>query len=474
MSAPCREPGVIPARVSSPCRFGKGTAVRSAAFARRFFITLVVGLIWLGPAWQRRRFLLGMAAWDSAALLVWLVDCRRLPQPGKLSVSRSWKEPVCQGEQAPVILEIENRSTIPLNAVIEDDAPHALAAIQPRLVLDIGPGARVRGSYFILPAARGDHQLGRAYLRVTTPLRFAERWLIADIEQRVRVYPHMPEPSRQAFYISRGRQRELERRRRLRLGLGREFDSLREFRQGDEPGDICWTATARRGRLITKTYQSERSQAVYLIVDAGRLMQARAFVGSGVEQAAAGTKLDRAVSSALTLAQVALGADDAVGLIAYGRRLQARLAPARGASQLRRLLDQLATIRGETPEANHARASHALLEKRQRRSLVIWLTDIAETAGTPEVIEAALRLAPHHLVLFAAIAQPDLNRTAVSPPETAEQMYRYAAAVEITTRRELQLRRLRQHGAMAFELAPGQLAVGLVNQYLFIKERGRV
>ena len=46
----------------------------------------------------------------------------------------------------------------------------------------------------------------------------------------------------------------------------------------------------------------------------------------------------------------------------------------------------------------------------QRRSLVVWITDLAETASTPEVIEAAALLARRHLVLLVVIAQPELRQ----------------------------------------------------------------
>jgi hypothetical protein len=50
-------------------------------------------------------------------------------------------------------------------------------------------------------------------------------------------------------------------------------------------------------------------------------------------------------------------------------------------------------------------------------------------------------------------------------------MYRHAAALEISHRRDLLLRGLRRHGVFAFELVPGLLASAMVNQYLDIKER---
>ena len=46
--------------------------------------------------------------------------------------------------------------------------------------------------------------------------------------------------------------------------------------EGDERRDVCWTATARRGKLVTRLYRPERSQTVWILVDAGRLLRARA------------------------------------------------------------------------------------------------------------------------------------------------------------------------------------------------------
>lgn len=255
------------------------------------------------------------------------------------------------------------------------------------------------------------------------------------------------------------------------MGAGREFESLRDYREGDEPRDICWTATARRGKLITRTYQAERSQRVMLVVDAGRLLLARVRPAEQAAAPLALTKLDHAVNAALALARVALYSGDTVGLLAYSRRLQASLAAGRGTRHLRNIVEGLSAVQGELIEADHERAAAHLLATEKRRCLVIWLTDLAETAATPDVIEAAARLLPRHLVLFAAISQPDLNQLASRRPETVPEAYRYVAAQETVQRRELLLRRLRQQGALALEIEPGRLSLGLVSQYLEIKER---
>jgi len=128
-------------------------------------------------------------------------------------------------------------------------------------------------------------------------------------------------------------------------------------------------------------------------------------------------------------------------------------------------------VRGELLEANHSHAADTLLARHNSRSLIIWLTDLAETAATPEVIEAASRLLRQHLVLFVAITQPELGELAARRPASESEMYRYVAAQEVIQRRDLLLRRLRENGALALELEPGRLATGIINQYLEVKER---
>jgi uncharacterized protein (DUF58 family) len=99
------------------------------------------------------------------------------------------------------------------------------------------------------------------------------------------------------------------------------------------------------------------------------------------------------------------------------------------------------------------------------------LTDLAETAMTPEVVEAAGQLVSRHLLIFLVMGQPDLNATAAERPERVSDMYRSVAAQEVVYRREVLLGKLRERGALALEVSPHQFSTTLLNQYLFVKER---
>ncbi|MCI0354746.1 MAG: DUF58 domain-containing protein [Acidobacteria bacterium] len=431
-------------------------------FGPRFFVLLLVGLVWVGPGTWDVRFAYGMLLWDLLVVAAWAWDWTRLPRPDELAVARLWNAPVALAVKSEVEVEVRNRGRVSVRVEAVDDVPVTLRREPASLELFSPAGGEGRASYKLSPGERGDARLGSVHLRYQSGLRLAERWARADLAQTVRVYPDLDEAKRHTIYLLRSRQIELEKRLTRYRGLGREFESLREYVPGDEKRDVCWTASARRGKLITKVYQVERSQAVWIVVDAGRLLRARV---AGL------TKLDYAVNAALSLAQVALYSGDRVGLLAYGRTARHRVPAARGSAHLRALVEQLAVVRGEAYEADHLGAAFSLVSAQKRRSLVVWITDLAETAMTPDVIQGAYQLMPRHLLLFCVIGNPELTQLSAKVPTDVAGMYQHVAAQEMVQRRELLLRQLRQHGALAHEMEPGNLSTALVNHYLEVKER---
>ena len=443
----------------------------SFAFGARFFVALLLGFVALGPAWWFPQTIAAMFLWDGLVVAAWLWDLLRLPRPEQLEVRRAWEKRPCLGVAGSVAIEIHNTTNLAIRARVVDETPAQLRNAPPDLTVLVKPRSLGEASYAVMPAERGDTKLGRIFLRYQSLLGLAERWAVAETQQTIRVLPNLEQARRQTLYLIRSRQVELEKRRKRQRGMGREFDSLREYREGDELRDISWTATARRRHLITRVFQMERSQNVWLVLDAGRLLRAQVREEGDAPRF---SKLDYAVNAALSLAQVALYCGDRVGLLAYGRKVQQNVYAGRGAPHVRAIVESLAQVRGEAFESDHGRAVKALLNAQKRRSLVVWITDFAETATVPEVIEYALQLTPRHLVVFAAMGQPDLKALAETTPAVEADMYRHGAALEIAQRRDILMRGLRQRGVLALELMPGMLASSLVTQYLDIKERSLI
>jgi len=453
---------LAPAARAAPTHAAQRWAV---GIGGRGLILLGLGLIWTVPAWWEPRALVLMAMWDVALLAAWLQDLRRLPAPTDLEVTRSWSGALGLGVPSRVTLAMANKSAEAIDVQLLDTPAEVLRRDLPTLAVSLPAGGSAEAGYEVMPGERGDADVGDVVVRYQSGWGLAVRWTRANLTQTVRVYPDLRDAQRLALALIRSQQLEIEKRRVRRRGMGREFESLRDFRDGDELRDVCWTATARRGRLVSKVYQPERSQAVWLVIDAGRLSRARI---------AGHRKLDHAANAAVALAQVAMLSGDRVGLFAYGRQPQQRVAPGRGTPHLRTLVEALAAVRGEAVEGNHLSAAASLLSLQSRRALIVWLTEIAETAGVPDVIEGGQQMAGRHVVLLAVPRSTELLALAETDPTSTDRMYQVMAAQQTAERREALIHSLRQRGVMALEWTPGHLSAALVDRYLQVKERSLV
>ena len=348
---------LAPPRVQAPAqsqgRFGAGAGPR-------LLLLVGVGLEWIMPALWNRTFLYAMLLWDGLVLVGFLLDCRRLPPPQQLLAEREWLHPFSIGVTSTYRLVLRNQSPINLHLKIVDEMTASAGRELRPVSITVPPAnfAEIRLNY--TPSQRGDMKTGKVFIRYQSSFHLAERWAVADLVQTVRVYPNFEHARQNSVYLARSRQIELQMRMMRLRGIGSDFESLREYREGDELRNVCWTAAARRGKLVSKTFRVERSQAVWLVLDCGRLMRARTEGYS---------KLDRAVDAALCLTQLALYSGDRVGILAYGRAVKQRLVPARGAAQLRHIIEQLALINEEAPEADHIHAAATLLTLHKQRGL---------------------------------------------------------------------------------------------------------
>lgn len=439
---------------------------------------LAAGFLLLIPGFYVAKLSYAMLVWDALVLLAVVLDSMRLPGAKLLTAERSWSNAPALDSQTEIELAIDNHGGVIVDCLLTDDLPAALATEPVHQRVRAFPRVAAKVRYRVTPRQRGDCETGWLYVRYRSPLGLGERWARAPLTQTVRVYPALRTSEDQQIFLARSRQIDLQLRQARQRGLGRDFESLREYREGDDLRDVCWTATARRGSLITRQYQTERSQAVWIVLDCGRLMRHLRHLGWGhsseAQREVAHTKLDYACSTAVALAQLALYSGDRVGLLVYGQAIQQRLLPGRGAAHLRQIIELLAQARVESSEADHLRATAVLNRLQPRRSLVLWITDLAETAMRPEVIDGATQLLRRHVLLFVAMAQPEVERIAAARPKSIDTMFRAAAAQEMAARRELLLARLREQGALTLDLDPEKLTSAVLNQYLTVKERAMV
>jgi uncharacterized protein (DUF58 family) len=125
-----------------------------------------------------------------------------------------------------------------------------------------------------------------------------------------------------------------------RPGSGSELLDLRDYLPGDPPRTIAWKISARRGRLMTKEFESEIPVRSTLFLDTSQSVR----VGSPWESG-----LTRLVEISACVAQASAAVRDLTGLCVFDDREVTLVRPARGHRHLIKLLGMLAEVAGMQP-----------------------------------------------------------------------------------------------------------------------------
>jgi uncharacterized protein (DUF58 family) len=104
----------------------------------------------------------------------------------------------------------------------------------------------------------------------------------------------------------------------------------------------------------------------------------------------------------------------------------------------------------------------------------VWVTELADAAGTPELVVAASELARRHLVVLVLLHHPELDALAASEPTSRSRMFHAAAAEEMLERRRERIAKLERAGILIVETTAEEIGVQAVSQYLEVKAKGMI
>ncbi|HEY4333277.1 MAG TPA: DUF58 domain-containing protein [Ilumatobacteraceae bacterium] len=168
--------------------------------------------------------------------------------------------------------------------------------------------------------------------------------------------------------------------RSVRAGEGSEFAGIREFRSGDRMRRINWPRSLRAGTLHVTSTWTDQDNLVLLEVDATDDI---GFSG-GVDGQA--SSLDRTVRATAAIAEHYLHRGDRVSMGVFGSSPARLVPPATGSAHLRRILDNLASIRpGTDPRGLSARHQQSL----PADTLAIMLSPLVSHAALERVVTLA-------------------------------------------------------------------------------------
>jgi uncharacterized protein (DUF58 family) len=247
------------------------------------------------------------------------------------------------------------------------------------------------------------------------------------------------------------------------IGRGREFEKLREYLPGDGFDEIHWKATARRGRPITKVFQVERTQEVYVIIDRSRLSARTA----GEE-----TALERSISAGLIVGAAAEKRGDLFGLAAFSDQVDAFVRARNGKAHYAACRDAIYQLHPKAVSPDFDEIATFLRLRLRRRALLLFLTSLDDPVLAENFARATKLLARRHLVL-AGMLRPAATRKLFEngDVESAEDVYRDLAG-HLSWKRLKELEgSLARQGVRLSVIDPANFSSALIGIYDSVKQR---
>ncbi len=339
-------------------------------------------------------------------------------------------------------------------------APGGIEAAKEEQLVDLPAGALAAGIVWrCTPRRRGRYHVETCYLEAPSPLGLwaVRRRQAAALE--IRVYPNLRRDA-DLRALRRGAQGLHALRQ---VGRGREFEKLREYVAGDGFDEIHWKATARRGRPITKVFQVERTQEVYVVIDASRL--------SG-RSAGNETALERAIAAALVVGAAAERRGDLFGLAAFSHQVEAFTRARNGKTHYGACRDAIYQLHTRPVSPDFDEIATFLRLRLRRRALLLFLTQLDDPVLGENFVRATKLLARRHLVL-AGMLRPPAAQPLFRNPEAAssENIYRQLAG-HLAWRKLRELEgTLAKQGVRLALLEPESFSGSLIGLYDEVKQR---
>lgn len=322
-------------------------------------------------------------------------------------------------------IEVEVNQKSPARRGIRVGLPFPPEIFSAEEAQEVGLSGEKESTRFEWPCTavrRGRYVLEACYLEAPSPLGF---WLVRrrqPVVSELRVYPNLMNERRSvaALFLHRGL---LGIHAQRQVGKGRDFEKLRDYIPGDSYEDIHWKATAKRGEPVTKIYQIERTQEVYVVIDSSRL-SARlqpldggpgpaatdAWASAvGQKPAAMTTLLERFITSALMLGIAAEQQGDLFGLVTFSDKVDRFVRAKNGKAHYDACREALYTLEARTVTPDFDELGAFIRMRLRKRALMVFLTSLDDPVLAESFVRNMDLICKQHLILVNMVQPPGVR-----------------------------------------------------------------
>ena len=372
-------------------------------------------------------------------------------------------------------VDVKNLGSRQLNLRLALALPDSFASSADVLEAASPGQARVHVQWPCTPRLRGRYAIDTVYFEVSSLFGLWAMRRRIEVASELRVYPNLMSERHDlaALFLNRG---AFGIHAQRQMGKGREFEKLRDYIPGDSYEDIHWKATAKRGHPVTKMFQIERTQEVYVILDTSRLSARRAalpIIGDGSEQKTVmAPQLERFITAALVLGIAAERQGDLFGLLTFSDGIDRFIRAKGGKTHYSACRDALYTLEPRVVNPDFEEVATFIRTRLRRRALLVFLTNLDDPVLAESFDRAMQLLCRQHLILVNMITPPTVRPLFAAPDAAAiDDIYENLGGHMLwQSLREFE-RGLRRRG-VNFALLPNErLSAELVSQYINVKQR---
>jgi len=317
--------------------------------------------------------------------------------------------------------------------------------------------------YSLRPVERGEYIFGNLHVYVMSRLGLAKRRYSFDKSAMVKVYPSFIQMKKYDFLAIDNKLTQMGLKKIRRIGHTMEFEQIKEYVLGDDIRTINWKATAKHGNLMINQYQDEKSQPIYSIIDASRVMK-MPFNELSL--------LDYAVNSTLAFSNIALKKHDKVGMLSFSNTVTDFLPDSGKKTYLDTISETLYNIKTQFLDADFGLLYAHVKRKITHRSLLLLYTNFEHISSLKRQLPYLQALAKKHLLVVIFFENTELDHLISQKAEDLQTIYDQTIAQKFSYDKKVMVKELQKHGIQTVLTSPKDLTVNTINKYLEIKARG--
>ena len=381
----------------------------------------------------------------------------------KIVGQRTLPDKFSNGDDNQVDINIENNYPFMVYLTVIDEVPFQFQVRDFNLKLKIKPRKEDRITYNLKPTERGAYHFGNLNIYASTKIGLVAKRFRFGHNAMVPTYPSFKQLRKFELLNINHSLQDYGVKKIRRIGHTMEFEQIKDYVIGDDLRTINWKATAKKNSLMVNQFQDEKSQAIYSIIDKGRVMK-MPFEGLSL--------LDYAINATLVISSIALKKQDKAGMLSFSKNVDNIVVAQRRNSQMRLILESLYHIKTDYYESDFSRLYANIKRNITQRSLILLYTNFETLDSLNRQLPYLKAIAKNHLIVVIFFKNTELNSIVDEKAATIQQVYDKVIAEKFAFEKRLIVQELKKYGIYSILTTPENLTIDTINKYLEIKSRG--